>query len=116
METILTMTDKNMFSNTTYVDKTPCGKLFTTIIWEPNRKVKKLLAACGKSGTCAMAQLSVICELLTGIYKHCSLTDRKAIFVAASGHSCAGARTTTCSDIIMRRLLDIDIQMEINEY
>ena len=105
---------KILFPDKTYSDETVCGTLYTTIVWTDDTKkhIKKIIPALGKSGTCAMAQMSVICELLTGIYKHCSIPDRKSIFAAASGHKCGGHNQTTCSDIIIRRLLAIDMSTE----
>lgn len=104
---------KDALPNDSFVDKTHCGNLYTHIVYEDKEKTKiiKVLADLGKSGTCANAHLSELCELLTGLFLYVpSKNDRYKVFIMAAGHSCGPG--TTCFDVMLRRLMTIDTRVK----
>jgi hypothetical protein len=100
-------TDKHTLPSKTFMEKTNCGNLYVSIISEKDGSFNRILAEMGKSGTCAKAQLCVICELLTGLLRSCTPSEINIILSSMCGHKCSGTGSDrTCSDVIARLLMD----------
>lgn len=103
---------EGVYPSETPVFETGCGKMYVTITYKDATK-KDILwvnTSFGKSGTCASALLSTICELLVAI-QALPMNLKVATLVRASGHLCQYGRNC-CGNILVREVIDTILKKE----
>lgn len=95
------MNDHNSF---TLTRETGCGTIYITIIYE-NGKPHRVLGHLGKSGTCAKANISTVCELTTQIIQNLPLPKAAVCLTRASGNRCQ-YNIDSCVDILLKTVSD----------